>query len=258
MVAVLNGVYKTANPETWLKFSHSRQDRVHPVLAGRLAYLASIRNRILPITSGFRSIEEQINAQKTALADNPVYYQTADGGVWKPVKGGKDQRMVAPAGSSSHNWGLAIDSSSTWLSAMTNAELKQFGLRKPMNYENWHVEPIETAGMTLAGKKNEFYEYMNGGHSPMDIKTLQMITGLFPDGVIGKKTINKVQEILECISEVFESDSYKGNTIIVDSKKLGVKTIAFGGTTYCPIRPIAEALGKKVNWDAGTKTVTIV
>lgn len=255
---VLSGEYETANPKLWLKFSHSWQGRIHPVLAGRLAYLASVKNKILPITSGFRSNEEQINAQKNALADNPAYYQTADGGVWKPAKGGKDQRMVAPAGSSSHNWGLAIDSSGTWLSAMTNTELKRVGLRKPMSYENWHVEPIETAGMTLAEKKIEFYEYMNGGHYPMDIKTLQMITGLLPDGVIGKQTINKVQEILECISEVFESDTYKGNTIMVDNKKLEAKTIACGGSTFVPVRSIAEALGKKVNWDAGTKTVTIV
>ena len=256
-MAVSSEEYKLADPEIWLKFNHSWQDRIHPALAGRLAYLAARRNKILPVTSGFRSIEEQIDAQKTALADNPAYYQTADGGVWKPVKGGKDQRMVAPAGSSSHNWGLAIDSSGTWLSAMTNTELKQFGLLKPMSYENWHVEPMETSGMTLSEKKTEFYEYMNGGRYPMDIKTLQMITGLLPDGVIGKKTINKVQEILECISEVINSDTYKGNTIMVNNKRLGAKAIACGGSTYAPVRLIAEALGKKVNWDAGTKTVTI-
>lgn len=27
---------------------------------------------------------------------------------------------------------------------MSNEELSQYGLYKPMDYENWHLEPVET------------------------------------------------------------------------------------------------------------------
>jgi hypothetical protein len=190
--------YKTADPKTWLIFLNPWQDRIHPALAGRVAYVCFVKNLKGYISSGFRSQEEQIRAQKDALAEHPNYYQIADGRVFKPISGGNDQCMVSAAGQSSHNWGYAVDSFGTWLEKMSNTELKKYGLCKPMVYEPWHIEPIES--LALERKKAEFYEYM-GGYE-MDVKTFQMITGLIPDNDPGPITKKKAAEVLEVVNYI--------------------------------------------------------
>jgi hypothetical protein len=243
--------YKTADPKGRVTFTHPWQDRIHPVLSGRIAYLASVKGKSVACNSGFRSDEEQISAQKAALAAHPDYYQVADGGVYNK----KGQRMAAPVGQSNHGYGLAVDSDGTWLEEMTSAALLPYGLYKPMSYESWHIEPVETKGMSWDTKKTEFYEYMGGGYYPMDVKSFQMIVGLKPDGIAGTQTKAKFQEVLECIGPVLlDAD---GNKVNVAGSLTDIKTIAFAGTTYGPIRPIAEALGKKVTWDGKTKVITI-
>lgn len=152
---------KTRNPEGIVIFIHPWQHRIHPVLAGRIAYATIAEGESRTVcNSGFRSDEEQIGAQNDALAAHPEYYQTADGSVWRPVAGGKDQRMAAPAGQSNHRWGFAVDADNTWLEKETNSELAKYGLWKPMSYEPWHVEPVETKGVSWDEKKALFYEYM--------------------------------------------------------------------------------------------------
>lgn len=89
----------------------------------------------------------------------------------------------------------------------------------------------------------------------MDVKSFQMIAGLKPDGIAGQKTRAKAQEVLECIGPVLlDSDC---NKVTVAGKLTNIKTIAFAGTTYGPVRPIAETLGKNVGWDGKTKVITI-
>ncbi len=253
---IMANSYKTAVPKGIVIFTHPWQDRIHPVLAGRIAYATIAEGHsIVTCNSGTRSDEEQVGAQNDVLAQHPEYYQSADGGVWKRIPGGKDQRMAAPVGQSNHRWGLAVDADNTWLENMTNAQLAKYGLWKPMSYEPWHVEPVETRGMSWADKKTEFYEYMGGGYYPMDVKSFQMIAGLKPDGVAGKDTLAKAQEVLECIGPVLLKAD--GNKIQVNGDTGNIQTVAFAGTTYGPVRPIAEALGKKVSWDGKTKVITI-
>jgi len=184
--------YRTADPKEYLTFRNQWQDRIHPVLAGRLAYFALLKGKKIIVTSGFRSYEEQINAAENALREHKDYYQADNGAVYNS----KGQCMVSAPGNSSHNWGLAIDSAGTWIEDISNDELNKYGLRKPMTYEPWHVEPIETKSMSLDQKKSEFYEYM-GVYYPMDVKTFQTITGLKPDNVIGPKTRKKAEEVMD-------------------------------------------------------------
>jgi len=249
--------YPTAAPVEWLVFSHPWQDRISKIFAGRMAYFAKVKNKKLPITSGFRSTEEQINAANDALAEHSDYYQGSDGAVYNS----NGQRMVSAPGNSSHNWGIAADSWNTWMEDVTNAELEKYGLRKPMDYEPWHVEPIETKGATIEAKRNYFYQYMKEEY-PMDLKTFQMVTGLLPDGISGTNTVKKAQEVLECVGEIMEkSNAYKAPGISVNgvrlNEKMDVVPVAFGGRIFAPVRFIAEALGKTVGYDSATNTALI-
>ena len=42
-----------------------------------------------------------------------------------------------------------------------------------------------------------------------------------------------------------------------DSKGNVVEPFTYNGTTYLPVRAVADALGKEVNWDSATQTVTL-
>jgi exopolysaccharide biosynthesis protein len=179
--------FKTADPKQWIIFSHPWQDRIYPVLAGRIAYVAYVKGKKAIGTSGFRSDEEQLKSQKDTLAEHPDYTQGPDGRVYDT----KGRCVVSAVGQSSHNWGYAFDSFGTWLEKMSDSELRRYGLRKPMAYEPWHIECVEK--LTLEQKKANFYKYME--EYPMDIKTFQMITGLKPDGIAGPLTKAKAEEV---------------------------------------------------------------
>lgn len=45
--------------------------------------------------------------------------------------------------------------------------------------------------------------------------------------------------------------------ITVNGKKIEADNIAYQGTTYVPLRAVAESLGKEVGWDQKTKTASI-
>jgi len=91
----------------------------------RLNNLANAPNKQLNIISGYRSVEEQT-----------ILWNNSD----------KSGRLVAPPGFSRHNAGLAVDVTSEWAKNLTNPELAAYGLHKPMCYESWHIEPLETQG----------------------------------------------------------------------------------------------------------------
>lgn len=181
----------------WLIFAKLWQDRIYPPFAKRLAYVAKLKKKKLAITSGFRSIDEQIIVGKNALAAHKDYYQKSDGAVYNT----KEQCIVSAPGNSSHNWGVAVDIDG-WMETMQSVELEKYGLRKPMKYEPWHIEPIETKGLPLDGKKEIFYGYMGGRDYPMDIKSFQMITGLTSDGIVGPRTIAKAEELNDIINKI--------------------------------------------------------
>ena len=51
--------------------------------------------------------------------------------------------------------------------------------------------------------------------------------------------------------------SFSNIKIIVDGKQLSTskEPFTYNGTTYLPVRAVAEAVGKDVTWDGATKTV---
>lgn len=97
---------------------------VDPVFLGRLAAIAEDYKKDAGITSGYRSVAEQ---QK----------------IWDKTPVERRGKYVAAPGHSRHQYGLAADVKS-WLLYVSNAQLEKYGLWKPMSYENWHIEPIET------------------------------------------------------------------------------------------------------------------
>lgn len=51
--------------------------------------------------------------------------------------------------------------------------------------------------------------------------------------------------------------AFNSVNITVNGKKVNADNILYDGTTYIPLRAVAEALGKDVGWDQSTNTVSI-
>lgn len=85
------------------------------------------------ISSGYRSPEHQAELYSAAVAK----YGSPDAA----------RKWVAPPGHSMHNEGLAADLSfDPGAGPEVHALASQYGLKFPMPYENWHIEPQETRG----------------------------------------------------------------------------------------------------------------
>lgn len=98
---------------------------------------ADLRQHV-SIVSGFRSPEHQARLYESALQR---YGSEAEA-----------RRWVAPPGNSRHNYGLAVDfgwgtpEAREWV----HANAGNFGLHFPMDWENWHLEPIGAEGGRVA------------------------------------------------------------------------------------------------------------
>lgn len=139
--------YPLASPYKWLVFANPRQSRIDPIFAGRLAALACHHHHKIIIVSGFRSYKEQL------------YFYKICG----------NKRALKP-GSSWHEFGGAVDTTSEWLRRLDNChlnnqtELLKYGLCKPLTTgnaycldEDWHLQPIELAMVTELASKKRFY-----------------------------------------------------------------------------------------------------
>jgi len=102
----------------------SGQYAPHAWYLNRLNNLARGYNKKINVFSGYRSVE----LQRQLFNDSD-----------------RSGKMVANAGQSRHNAGLAVDVDG-WVTELNNDQLAKYGLYKPMDYENWHIEPIETKG----------------------------------------------------------------------------------------------------------------
>lgn len=107
---------------------------LHPVLLARLATWAAAVGQSYNVGSGYRSI-----AQQQVLYDRWL----------RRVPG---QAQAAPPGSSMHNFGLASDGNH-WSGRNPGA----FGLRYPMSFEPWHVEPVEARSLRAGGVSSHGY-----------------------------------------------------------------------------------------------------
>lgn len=98
---------------------------IDSIFAGRLAALCEdYKKDSVGITSGYRSYAEQQR-------------------IWNNTSPERRGKYVAAPGHSRHQYKIAADVKG-WLMYVTNIQLEKYGLWKPMSYENWHVEPIET------------------------------------------------------------------------------------------------------------------
>lgn len=114
-----------------------------PEFLRRLSAWAQSLGQTYNVGSGYRSYEEQASLYADYMAGVP------------------GQAPAAPPGSSMHNFGLASDGNH-W--SGLNPTL--FGLRYPMSYEPWHVEPAEGRG--LASGSHGFWAGMNPLPKPPD------------------------------------------------------------------------------------------
>lgn len=131
----LKSAYKTSDLAEWIIGDYIQLD---PIFAGRLAYLAMCTNSKIKLTEAYRSTARQTELYNQYLE----YKRTSKGNI----------KSAAKPGTSWHEFRLAIDTSTYPVRGMNNAELSKYGLCKPIKSEGWHIQPIETMG--LSGNAN--------------------------------------------------------------------------------------------------------
>jgi hypothetical protein len=106
----------------------------------RLGALAKGLNTKIEVTSGYRSIEYQKQICEETLREKAIlgYYRGANGGIYNS----QGQCMVAAPGGSMHNYRLAVDVAYP-ATTISDSTLKKFGIYRPMDYENWHFQPMQ-------------------------------------------------------------------------------------------------------------------
>ena len=120
MISKLSNKYPVMDPANRLIGDYQNID---PVFAGRLANVCP-----MVFNRSYATKEEQ---QK-------LYDDFLSGKI----------KSAAKPGTSWHEFRLAVDTSTQPIRSMTNAQLKPYGLCKPIASEGWHIQPIETLGET--------------------------------------------------------------------------------------------------------------
>lgn len=64
-----------------------------------------------------------------------------------------------------------------WFEGLTNAQLKKYGLVKPMSYEPWHLTLIELVGISQTRKEAIRDSCLKGAEEDMNVKEFQGIFG---------------------------------------------------------------------------------
>jgi hypothetical protein len=114
---------------------------MHDFLAQRLNNIAKAYGQSLTINSGWRSDTEQQRLINEWRQAHPGASEA------------ERKKYVADPATSNHGTGVAADISG-WIKNLSPDELAKFGLWRPMSYEDWHFEPIETK--TLGNRTRGF------------------------------------------------------------------------------------------------------
>ncbi|PYG90126.1 D-alanyl-D-alanine carboxypeptidase-like protein [Ruminiclostridium sufflavum DSM 19573] len=188
-----------------VKFKYQDEIYVIQKLVDAVNALCKDMGKSCTCTSGYRSLEKQkiINAQK--LAESKGNYQVSSGAVYNS----KGQCIAAAFGASNHCFCIAMDVSDEWFKELTNAQLKKYGLVKPMDYEPWHVQLLEHNGISDVQKEQIRDSVLKGVDKDMDVKEFQAITGLTADGIAGPKTKEKAKEVLQCCQGILGIPNFK-------------------------------------------------
>lgn len=116
--------YPQADPAKYLIGGWWKE--LDPIFAGRLANASMMTRCKIDSKSAYRSTTEQQRLYKLFL------------------RGGL--KSAAKPGTSWHEFRLAVDTSTQPIRAMSDSQLRGFGLCKPIPSEGWHIQPIETLG----------------------------------------------------------------------------------------------------------------
>ncbi len=183
-----------------VKFKYPDESYIYPKLLAAVNALCTAKGKDCLCTSGYRSLTKQklINAQ--SLQCHKGAYQKTDGSVWT-----MDGKCWAGAyGKSNHCFCIAMDISDPWFNKLTNAELKKFGLIKPISYEPWHVQLLEHQGISQKQKETIRDSVLKGVDTNMSIKEFQAMNGLKADGIVGPKTIAKAKEVQDVLNKILK------------------------------------------------------
>lgn len=216
--------------------SAARLNGLHPVLVASAKALITRSYVIgvpIVITQGLRTIAEQ----------NALYAQgrSKPGPIVTNAKGG----------TSYHNYGLAFD----FALLLPNGTTISWDMNRDGDKDkaaDWRevVGEAKELGLEWGGDWTSFKDYSH----------LQMTFGLSIDQLrAGKRPT--VQQVNEALSRINGGDDEVNKdvkvTIVLNGSKL-TDGVLDAGTTYVPVRALAEALGAKVTYDAVSKTVNIV
>ncbi len=208
-----------------VKFKYQDESCVYPKLIQAMNALCRAYKKDCLCTSGYRSPEKQkiINAQSLAQRKSQGGYQITDpndkmyGAVFTP-----DGKCWAGAyGKSNHCFCIAMDITDPWFNALKNAELKKYGLVKPMDHEPWHVQLLEHQGISEA-QKIVIRDSVLKGKVDIDmiVKEFQAMTGLTADGVAGPKTKEKAKEVLQCCQEILGNNFKTAEEVIRSTQSI--------------------------------------
>ncbi|WP_024833846.1 M15 family metallopeptidase [Ruminiclostridium josui] len=195
-----------------VKFKYTDECFVYPKLIAAVNTLCVKKGKDCLCTSGYRSLAKQrlINAQSLAQRKSQGAYQKSDGSVYTP-----DGKCWAAAyGKSNHCYCIAMDITDSWFQSLTNAELKKYGLVKPMSYEPWHVQLLKHNGISQKQKEAIRDSVLKGEGKDMDVKIFQSMTGLKADGIAGPVTKAKAKEVLQCCQEILGNNFKSAEEVI--------------------------------------------
>lgn len=195
-----------------VKFKHPDESFIYPKLIAAINTLCVAKGKNCLCTSGYRSLSKQklINAQ--SLCSHKGAYQKPNGSVYTP-----DGKCWAAAyGKSNHCYCIAMDITDDWFNKLTNAQLKKYGLIKPMSYEPWHVQLLEHQGISQKQKETIRDSVLKGKVDDVDmgVKEFQTMAGLKADGIAGPATKAKALEVLQCCQEILGNDFKTPESVI--------------------------------------------
>ena len=144
--------FEESDVDTWLTFAAGTNSNIDPVLAMRLAAYARDNATTITITSGYRSTarQKEIQLERSTIDEQ--------GNLVLP-----SARDVAPPGSSWHEFGQAVDTSSNSLLAnASEAELNKYGLTKVPGGGSSHAGHIQSyESIDYSQDKQPYYDAYN-------------------------------------------------------------------------------------------------
>lgn len=216
--------------------SSERLKGLHPALitcTKELIQRCFVKGVPILVTQGMRTIAEQ----------NALYAQ----GRSKPGK----IVTYAPGGTSYHNYGLAVD----FALLLPDGKSVSWSMSRDFDQDrkaDWQevVGEAKQLGFEWGGDWTSFKDYSH----------LQVSFGLTTNQLrAGKRpTTQQVQELLAKISGGASEVNKDADVAITLNGKKITEGFIDAGTTYAPLRAVAEALGATITFDPVSKTVDIV